>query len=75
MVAVAGTYKNGVVKLDKHYISKKPLKVIVTFLEDVEVDSTHGITLSDFSFAKSQKVLENYTGSFSEKVSEERRSV
>ena len=73
MVAVVGTYQNGYVKLDKDYSSNNPVKVIVTFLEDVQISSEKGLLLSDFSFAKSQKNLENFKGSFSDTVIEERR--
>ncbi len=73
MVAVVGTYQNGYVKLDKDYSSNNPVKVIVTFLEDIEIQSEKEISLSDFSFTKSQKNLENYKGSFSDAVIEERR--
>ncbi len=73
MVAVVGTYQNGVVKLDKEYLSDVPVKVIVTFLEDVLPQSEEVISLSDFSFLKSQKNLEAYTGSLSEAIIEERR--
>ena len=59
MVAVVGTYQNGIVKLDKDYTSNTPVKVIVTFLEDI-TPAEKGLLLSDFSFAKSQKNLENY---------------
>ena len=74
MVAVVGTYQNGFVKLDKEYSSNSPVKVIVTFLEDVQIQSDKGFSLSDFSFSQSQKNLENYKGSFSEEVIEERRT-
>lgn len=73
MVAVTGTYQNGYVKLDKDYSSNNPVKVIVTFLEDIQMQSEKGLSLSDFSFAKSQKNLENYKGSFGDAVAEERR--
>lgn len=73
MVAVVGTYQNGYVKLDKNYSTKEPVKVIVTFLEDVENTSDKGLSLSDFSFSESQANLENYKGSLSEDVIEERR--
>ena len=73
MVAVVGTYQNGYVKLDKDYSTSNPVKVIVTFLEDVQTHSEKGFSLSDFSFSKSQKNLENYKGSFSDAVIEERR--
>jgi len=74
MVAVVGTYQNGYVKLDKEYSSEKPVKVIVTFLEDVETSSEKGLALSDFSFAKSRKALSDYKGSFSDAVVEDRRN-
>ena len=73
MVAVVGTYQNGYVKLDKDYSSNNPVKVIVAFLEDIQIPSEKGLSLSDFSFAKSQKNLENFKGSFSDTVIEERR--
>ena len=73
MVAVVGTYQNGYVKLDRDYSSNNPVKVIVTFLEDIQTTSEKGLLLSDFSFAKSQKNLENFKGSFSNTVIEERR--
>jgi hypothetical protein len=73
MVAVVGTYQNGYVKLDKDYSSDVPVKVIVTFLEEVQNESSVGLSLSDFSFAKSQKNLENFKGSFGDTVVEERR--
>lgn len=73
MIAIVGTYQNGYVKLDKDYPSKKPVKVIVTFLEDIQIHSEKGLSLSDFSFAESQKNLENFKGSFSDTVVEERR--
>lgn len=73
MVAVFGTYQNGYVKLDKDYSSDSPVKVIVTFLEDVQNKSDKGLLLSDFSFTQSQKNLENFNGSFSNTVIEERR--
>ena len=73
MVAVVGTYQNGYVKLDQDYSSTNPVKVIVTFLEDVQIESDKGLSLADFSFSKSQKNLENYKGSFSDTIVEERR--
>lgn len=73
MVTVVGTYQDGYVKLDKEYVSEKPVKVIVTFLEDIEM-SSKGLSLSDFSFSKSRKALSNYKGSFSDAVAEDRRN-
>ena len=73
MVAVVGTYQNGFVKLDKDYSTEDPVKVIVTFLEEIQSQSQEVISLSDFSFFKSQKNLAHYKGSFSDEVIEERR--
>ena len=73
MLAVLGTYQNGFVKFDKEYTSINPVKVIVTFLEEVNNQSDKPLSLSDFSFSKSQKNLENFKGSFSDTVIEERR--
>ena len=72
MVAVVETYQNGYVRLDKDYSSSNRVKVIVTFLEDIQTQSEGKLSLSDFSFSKSQKNLENYKGSFSDTVIEER---
>ena len=74
MVAVSGVYQNGYVKLDEELSFKKPVKVIITFLEDVETSPEKSLSLSDFSFSKSQKILENYKGSLSDVLIEERRS-
>jgi hypothetical protein len=59
MVAVLGTYQNGYVKLDREYPSDSPLKVILTFLEDVETSS---------------KKTMAFSGSLSDAVVEERRA-
>jgi len=72
MVALVGTYLNGQVKLDKEFPSKNPLKVIVTFLEEVDVEKSNGIQLSDFSFSKSQKNLIDLKSSLSDSLIDER---
>ena len=74
MLAIVGTYQNGYVKLDKEYSTNNPVKVIVTFLEEIETPTGKGLSLSDFSFSKSQKNLKNYKGSFSDSVVDERRA-
>ena len=73
MLTAVGTYQNGFVKLDKDYSTTNPIKVIITFLEEVETNSEKGISLSDFSFTKSKKNLKNFKGSFGDTVVEERR--
>jgi hypothetical protein len=72
MVALVGTYLNGQVKLDKEFPSKKPLKVIVTFLEEVGVEKSNGFQLSDFSYSKSQKNLIDLKTSLSDSLIDER---
>ena len=74
MVAIAGIYQNGQLKLTREYSSKEPVKVIVTFLDEVEEQDEQTLRFSDFSFAESRKALENYKGSFSDSVIEERRT-
>ena len=73
MIALVGTYLNGYVKLDKEFNSSSPVKVIVTFLEEIPFQTEEGLSLSNFSFSESQKNLENFKGSFSDSVVEERR--
>lgn len=42
MLSIVGTYQNGYLKLDKDYSSVNPVKVIVTFLEEVQSESKMG---------------------------------
>jgi len=74
MVAIVGTYQNGFVKLDREVSSKDPVRVIITFLDEIEPSTEKGLSLSDFSFAQGQKILEDYSGSLSDTLIEERRS-
>jgi hypothetical protein len=74
MVAVVGTYQNGYVKLDKEYSSESPVKVIVTFLEEVDSGPNSYLSLSDFSFSHSRKNLEKFKGSLTDSILEERRA-
>ena len=73
MITLNGTYQNGKIKLERELRSKKTLKVIVTFLEDVEESNGMRLNLSDFSFSKSQKLLEDVKNSFTDTLIEERR--
>lgn len=73
MISIVGTYQNGFLKLDKDYLTTKPVKVIVTFLEEVQSKSEERLALTDFSFSKSKKNLENCISSFSDTVIDERR--
>jgi hypothetical protein len=74
MFALVGTYLNGYVKLDKELTTSSPVKVIVTFLEEIPMQTEERLSLSDFSFAESQKNLEDFKGSFSDEVVEARRA-
>jgi hypothetical protein len=74
MIALSGIYQDGVVLFDEKISIKRPMKVIITFLEDIDNDENAELKFSDFSFTKSRKILENYKGSFSHSVIEERRS-
>lgn len=75
MLSVFGIYENGCLKLNEDHSTGKPVKVIVTFLEEVQSKSEEKeLSWSDFSFSKSQKALENFKGSFAETVIEERRA-
>ncbi len=71
MLSIVGTYQNGYLKLDKDYTTINPVKVIVTFLEEVQSQSEQGLALTDFSFSKSKKNLEDFKGSFAETVIDE----
>lgn len=79
MVAVGGIYDNGQLKLDEAYKSDKPVKVIVTFLEEVETvlesegNPKRPLKASDYGWLKSRKLLEHYKGCLSDAVIEERR--
>ena len=39
MISIVDTYQDGHLTLDRNYSAKKPVKVIVTFLEDVQASS------------------------------------
>lgn len=74
MLSIVGTYQNGYLKLDKDYSTKNPVRVIVTFLEDIQSQSDKGLSLTDFSFSKSKKNLQSFKGSFADTVIDERRA-
>ena len=74
MVQLSGTYDNGSITLDKKVSTKKPVKVIVTFVDDdIDIESER-LTLDDFSFAKGREILKDLKSSLSDAVIEERRS-
>jgi hypothetical protein len=70
MRTLTGTYYNGKLKLDRPLLTKKPIKVTLTF----EDEKKSALSLSDFSFAETQELLKNCKTSFSDDVIEERRN-
>ena len=70
MTTITGTYYNGQLKLERPFKSKKPVKVTVTFEEELKTP----LAFSDFSFLESQELLKDVKGSFSDEVIEERRN-
>ena len=73
MLAIRGVFDNGKLKLNEKVNFSKPLKVIVTFLEEIQEDKDELIDLKKFSFLKSQKVLKDFKGSLSDTIIAERR--
>ncbi|MEA1973624.1 MAG: hypothetical protein U9N34_10110 [Candidatus Cloacimonadota bacterium] len=73
MLAIRGIFDNGKIKLSEKVNFSKPLKVIVTFLEDIQEEKEGLIDLNKYSFIKSQKVLKDFKGSLSDTVIAERR--
>jgi hypothetical protein len=69
MVQLSGTYENGHVTLDKPITVDKPVKVLVTFIDE-DVKEEKRLTFDDFSFAKSRELLKNLKGSLSDAVIE-----
>ena len=74
MIAVNGTYENGIVKLDRQIRAKKSVKVIVTFLDDEVQNDSKRLTKMDFSFNKSRESSKRYKGSLSESIIEDRQA-
>lgn len=73
MLSIIGTYKDGYVSFEQTLSVVKPVKVIITFLEDMETSDEIFLQLSDFSFQEARQVLKNYTGSFADTIINERR--
>ncbi len=73
MLSLIGTYKDGYVSFEQTLSVLKPVKVIITFLEDIEASDEIFLQLSDFSFQEARQVLKNYTGSFADTIINERR--
>jgi hypothetical protein len=74
MVQLSGTYDKGKITLDKKISIDKPVKVMVTFMDEGVTIEKERLTLNDFSFAKSRELLKNVHTNLSDAVIEERRS-
>jgi hypothetical protein len=77
MLTVKGIYKNGEIKLLNNVIFDTQMDVLITFLDDNEINNekkSEKFTKTKFSFKKSRELLSNYKGSLSEAIIEERRS-
>jgi len=74
MLTVKGVYDQGKIKLNQDVKFKKVINVLITFLEDSDVQDKMSPIKNTFSFKKSKELLKNYKGSLSQAVVEERRS-
>ena len=77
MLAIMGTYENGVIKLDEEPKGASFAKVVVTFLEDKKEMGSEDVPTKlkweDFHFEESREALKHVKTSFSDTVIEERR--
>ncbi|MEQ8222313.1 MAG: hypothetical protein ABRQ37_08440 [Candidatus Eremiobacterota bacterium] len=74
MLSIEGIYKNGEVFLEEKPEISRPVKVIVTFLENPGKNSeADKLDLNSFSFNECRDILKDYRGSLSDAVIEERR--
>jgi hypothetical protein len=55
MIAVNGTYENGIIRIDRRIQAKKNVKVIVTFLDEELHNDSKRLKIKDFSFLKSRE--------------------
>ena len=74
MLTVKGVYDKGKIKLDQDVKFNKVVNVLITFLEDSDIQDKIPSRKNTFSFKKSKELLKNYKGSLSQAVVEERRS-
>ena len=74
MLSIEGIYKNGEIILEEKPEVTRPVKVIVTFLENIsKVSVEETIDLNSFSFNECRDILKDYRGSLGDAVIEERR--
>jgi hypothetical protein len=74
MIQLSGTYDNGNITLDKKISVDKPVKVLVTFMDEDVLNKEGSLMAGGFSFAKGQEILKDLKSSLSDAVIEERRS-
>jgi hypothetical protein len=73
-IAVNGIYKNGKVHPDRRIQSEKPIKVIVTFLDEEFPEIEKRLAVKDFSFLDSREKSKRFNGSLSDAVIEDRKA-
>ena len=85
MLALNATYYNGQLQLEKKINISKPIKVIVTFLEEMESPkekkikkdkpkkNKKGINLNRFGFYEAMEITKGIKGSVCDALIEERR--
>ena len=73
MIAVNGIYENGEIRLDRRIQTKKPIKVIVTFLDEELTNDSKRLITDDFTFLKSREISKRFKGSLSDTVIDERK--
>lgn len=74
MIAINGTYENGVIRLEKRIQARKTIKVIVTFLDEKLTNESRRFTTNDFSFHKSREKSKRHKGSLSDVVIDDRKA-
>jgi len=74
MLAIKGIYDKGKVILQETVKTKKPVEVVITFLEELQAPTSEKLDLNKFSFERARELLKDYDGSLSEAIIEERRS-
>ncbi len=72
MLSIEGIYKNGEIILEEKLEITRPVKVIVTFLDNINPEAEM-IDLNQFSFKECREILKDFKGSLSEAIIEERR--
>jgi len=73
MIAIKGIYQDGRIQLERKIHARKPISVIVTFLdEEIEVVGPR-LSLDDFSFKQAREKAKSFKGSLSEVVIDERK--